>query len=327
MWGRRLVAAAAAAMVRTSIAVSAAILILLAVGGLLIPPPSLHSEDNRFLIIGLTQDQARDDTVMVVQWDEGRHQARILGVPRDVAITVPGIGTTKLAHAYATGGITRALAAVVALLDIPIAHYVVFSLPAMRHIVDLLGGVAITVDKRMVYSDRDQSLVIDLQPGPQILDGVHAEQYLRFRNDPDGDIGRIRRQQRFLRAVLATARRPSAWIRLPWIITTARTEVRTDLNTLQILGWIGQVNGLSPDETVAYTVGGQPGVLWDDLARMNLDFWLADADDLHAKVRWLVTGAPLTAPRSTQLMLPAGRAPARAHPPAGAAVAPADVER
>lgn len=327
MWGRRLLAAVGVIMVRTSVAVLAAILILLVVGGLLIPPPSLHSEDNRFLIIGLTQDQARDDTVMVVQWDEGRHQARILGVPRDVAITLPGIGTTKLAHAYATGGIKRALAAVVDFLNIPITHHVVFSLPAMRDIVDVLGGVPITVEKRMVYTDRDQSLAIDLRPGLQVLDGVHAEQYLRFRNDPDGDIGRIRRQQRFLRAVLAAARRPSVWVRLPRIIITARAEVQTDLNTFQILGWIGQINGLSPNETVAYTVGGQPGILWDDLAQMNLDFWLADEDDLHAKVRWLVTGAPLTSPGTTRLKLPAGRVPTRLHPPAGAAAVPIDVER
>jgi polyisoprenyl-teichoic acid--peptidoglycan teichoic acid transferase len=301
MRGRRLLAAVIAAILWTSIAASMAILILLIVGSLVVPHPSLLPGDNRFLIIGLTQDRSRDDTIMVVQWDEPRHEARILGVPRDTAITLPGIGTTKLAHAYATGGSERARDAVAALLNIPIAHYVVFSLPAMRHIVDLLGGVPVTVEKRMVYTDREQGLLIDLQPGPQVLDGVHAEQYLRFRNDPDGDIGRIRRQQRFVRAVLAAARRPTAWIRLPWIVATSRAEVQTDLTTLQILGWIGRANALTPDATSAYTIEGQPVVLWDDLAQMNLDFWQADTEDLHAKVRWLVTGVlpPASVPGTT----------------------------
>lgn len=288
---RRLSVALIGAGTRAAIVVLLAALTLFVVAALLVPELLVPLGADRFLILGLTQDRFRDDTIMVVQWDEGQHQARILGVPRDIAITLPGIGTTKLAHAYATGGIDRARDAVAALLQIPIDHYVVFSLPAMRHIVDLLGGVPITVEKRMVYMDREQGLSIDLQPGPQILDGAHAEEYLRFRNDPDGDIGRIRRQQGFLRASLAAARRPSAWIRLPWIIGAVRAEVKTDLTTLEVLGWIGRASWLSSSATSAYTIEGQSAVLWDDLERMDLDFWQPDPEDLHAKVRWLVTGA------------------------------------
>jgi LCP family protein required for cell wall assembly len=247
--------------------------------------------DARFLIVGLTQDRRRTDTIMVVQWDDARHQARILGVPRDTGVRLAGIGTTKIVHAYATGGVGRARAAVSRLLDIPIAHYFVFSLPAMRHLVDLIGGVPLTVEKRMVYTDRQQDLFINLYPGPQVLNGARAEQYLRFRNDPEGDIGRIRRQQHFLRAALAAVRRPAVWVRLPQIAETARAEVETDLTNSQILGWMRRVQGLSPDAISAYTIEGRPVVRWDDLARMRLDFWLPDPDDLRAKVRWLLTGA------------------------------------
>jgi LCP family protein required for cell wall assembly len=227
---------------------------------------------------------------MVTQWDEANHQERILGVPRDIGVTLPGIGATKLEHAYATGGIGRARAAVINLLNIPVAHYVVFSLPAMRDIVDLLGGVPILVEKRMVYTDRQQGLFINLRPGEQVLDGARAEQYLRFRNDPEGDIGRIRRQQQFVRAALVAARRPSVWMRIPRIIETVRTEVETDLTSSQILGWVHRVDRLSPEAVSAYTIEGRPLLVWDNLARMKLDFWLADPDDLHAKVRWLLTG-------------------------------------
>ncbi|HEX2714998.1 MAG TPA: LCP family protein, partial [Candidatus Acidoferrales bacterium] len=129
-----------ATILRASITATMAILILLILGGLVVPHPPLLPDDNRFLIIGLTQDRFRDDTIMVVQWDDPHTRARILSVPRDIAINLPGIGTTKLAHAYASGGIEPARTAVASLLEIPIAHYVVFSLPAMRHIVDLLGG-------------------------------------------------------------------------------------------------------------------------------------------------------------------------------------------
>lgn len=247
--------------------------------------------DTRFLILGLTQDNRRTDTIEVVQWDETGGRLRILGVPRDIGVPLPGIGTTKLVHAYATGGVGRARAAVVGLLNVPIAHYAVFSLPAMRRVVDLIGGVPIDVEKRMTYADRRQQLVIDLSPGPQVLNGEKAEQYLRFRNDAEADIGRIRRQQHFVRAAMVQVRKPSVLLRLPAIVGAARPSVQTDLTSSEILAWIGRIRQFAPDAVSAASIGGRPAVLYDALAGAPLSFWIPDQDDLRAKVRWLVTGA------------------------------------
>lgn len=255
-------------------------------------PAPIPRGDARFLVVGLTQDRKRTDTIEVIQWDDRHHLARILGVPRDIDITLPGVGSTKIVHAYATGGIGRARLAVVRLLNVPIAHYFVFSLPALQHIVDLIGGVPLTVEKRMVYTDREQGLFIDLYPGPQVLDGAHAEQYLRFRHDSDGDIGRIRRQQQFLRAAVTQTHRPAVIVRLPQIIQSARDDVETDLTASQILGWVHRVEPLSPEEISTETIGGHPAVLYDVLAHAQLDFWTPDPEDLRAKVRWLITGIP-----------------------------------
>jgi polyisoprenyl-teichoic acid--peptidoglycan teichoic acid transferase len=252
-------------------------------------PPAPHG-DERFLVVGLTQDQHRTDSIMVVQWDATRHQARILGIPRDIGVTIPGLGLTKLVHAYSTGGPGRTRAAVVRLLNVPIAHYVVFSLPALRHLVDLIGGVPITVEKRMLYRDREQGLFINLQPGAQVLDGAHAEQYLRFRNDPEGDIGRIRRQQHFVRAALQAAHRPQVWVRLPQLISAARADLGTDLTSEQLLGWVHEIDHLAPDAITAQTIEGHPATLFDAIMRMKLSFWVADTEDLRAKVRWLISG-------------------------------------
>lgn len=258
--------------------------------GPVVRPPAPHG-DERFLVVGLTQDQHRTDSIMVIQWDAARHQARILGVPRDIGVTIPGIGLTKLVHAYSTGGPGRTRAAVARLLNIPIAHYVVFSLPALRHLVDLIGGVPVTVEKRMVYRDREQGLFINLQPGPQVLDGAHAEQYLRFRNDPEGDIGRIRRQQHFVRAALQAAHRPQVWVRLPQLISAARADLGTDLTSEQLLGWAHEIDHLAADAISAQTIEGHPATLYDAIMRMKLSFWVADNEDLRAKVRWLINGA------------------------------------
>jgi polyisoprenyl-teichoic acid--peptidoglycan teichoic acid transferase len=247
--------------------------------------------DARILVLGLTQDNRRTDTIEVAQWDDAHRRVRLLGIPRDIDVTLAGIGTTKLAHAYATGGVGRARAVVVGLLKVPIAHYVVFSLPAMRHVVDLIGGVPIDVEKRMVYTDRLQHLVIDLYPGVQVLNGERAEEYLRFRHDAEGDIGRIRRQQHFLRAAMAQIRKPVTALRLPGIIRMARAYVQTDLTASQILDWVRRVKPLTPADVGTESIGGTPAALYDALERARLDFWVPNPDDLRAKVRWLVTGA------------------------------------
>ncbi|HLW47340.1 MAG TPA: LCP family protein [bacterium] len=253
-------------------------------------PSSIPRGDARFLVVGLTQDRLRTDTIEVIHWDDAHHRVRILGVPRDIDVMMPGVGITKLVHAYATGGIGRARAATVRLLGVPIAHYVVFSLPAMRHIVDLIGGVPITVEKRMVYTDREQGLYINLFPGYQVLDGAKAEQYLRFRHDQDGDIGRIRRQQLFLRSAVAQTHKPSVMMHLPLIVQAARADVLTDLTSSQVLAWFQRMQPLKPEQISTESIDGRSAVLYDALAKQRLDFWVPNPEDLRAKVRWLLTG-------------------------------------
>jgi LCP family protein required for cell wall assembly len=257
---------------------------------IVLQPSPIPRGDARFLVVGLTQDRLRTDTIEVIHWDDANHRVRILGVPRDVDVMLPGIGVSKLVHAYSTGGIGRARAATVRLLGVPIAHYVVFSLPAMRHIVDLIGGVPITVDKRMVYTDHEQGLFINLYPGYQVLDGAKAEQYLRFRHDKDGDIGRIHRQQLFFRAAVAQVHKPSVMMHLPLIVQSARADVQTDLTSAEVLAWFQRVQPLKPEQISAESIDGRAAVLYDALAKQRLDFWVPNPEDLRAKVRWLLTG-------------------------------------
>ena len=107
------------------------------------------------------------------------------------------MGEAKLNAAYAWGGPDLATRTVSDLLGLPVAHYVKVNLAGFRRLVDLIGGVPMYIEAPMRYVDPDDNLVIDLQPGHQVLDGDRAEQYVRFRSDAAGDdLSRIRRQQR-----------------------------------------------------------------------------------------------------------------------------------
>ena len=111
----------------------------------------------------------------------------------------------KINHAYAYGGHEYTQAMLERLLATRLDGYVLVDIHAFERMIDALGGVDIDVEKSMHYEDpwdEDGGLVIDLEPGEQHLDGAGAMQYVRFR-DEEGDLGRIRRQQKFLQALLA----------------------------------------------------------------------------------------------------------------------------
>ena len=103
--------------------------------------------------------------------------------------------------------------------------------------IDALGGIDISVEKRMKYEDPwddGGGLVIDLKPGIQHMDGKTAITYVRYR-DAEGDAGRVRRQQKFMRACLNKLSSPTMIVRLPEIITKINSAVHTDLSITELI--------------------------------------------------------------------------------------------
>lgn len=201
-------------------------------------PPSREAEKPTYvLVMGVDerpQDAGRSDTMLLVR--AGGGALRVLSLPRDTRVEIEGVGEAKLNAAYAYGGPELAKQTVSGLLGLPVDHYVKVNLEGFRALVDLIGGVPMHIDRPMRYEDPYDNLVIDLQPGDQVLDGRAAEQYVRFRNDEMGDdLSRIRRQQQFLRAAARRALQPANLPRLPSLLLTANRYVETDLSRMEQL--------------------------------------------------------------------------------------------
>lgn len=196
------------------------------------PAPSkpIKPRPRYVLLLGVDErmdDVGRSDTMILARIEGGN--VRLLAIPRDTMVRIPGRGTDKANAAYAYGGADLAKQTVTALTGLPVDYYVKLNLKGFRHLVDLMGGVEYTVEKRMYYVDPYDDLVINLQPGPQVLDGEKAEQYVRFRYDPDGDVSRVRRQQTFIKAVFQQALSARNLTRLPNMAYTALQYVETDV--------------------------------------------------------------------------------------------------
>lgn len=202
----------------------------------LMPQSGLDSSIN-ILVMGIdaTEDSHRTDTLMLVHVDTSKNRVGVVSIPRDTRVEVPGHGITKINHAYAFGGVDLTVKAVTEFLQVPINYYVEINLQGVINVIDQLGGVTIDVDKRMYYVDRAGDLFIDLKPGKQILSGKQAMGYVRFRHDPAGDIGRIKRQQNFMKAVADKIIQSGNFFKAPQMFAQVTNNFKTNLTTKQLL--------------------------------------------------------------------------------------------
>lgn len=115
-------------------------------------------------------------------------EVTLIAIPRDLYLDA---WQTKINAMYAYQGAEGLRRTVEELLGLPVDYYAVINLDLFENVVDALGGVEVNVPYRMLYADRAAGLRIDLQPGPQVLDGAAAAGFVRFRESPRGDLDRL----------------------------------------------------------------------------------------------------------------------------------------
>nr|WP_189957826.1 LCP family protein [Streptomyces alanosinicus] len=153
------------------------------------------------------------DTMMIVHISENRDRATVVSLPRDSYAEVPehtddGSGQQHAAHpiklnaAYAEGGPQLTIRTVENMTHVKIDHYLEVDFASFMKTVDVLGGVRICTATPL----KDSYTGLDLAPGTHTLTGGQALQYVRARHiDGASDLGRMKRQQQFLAALIDRA--------------------------------------------------------------------------------------------------------------------------
>ena len=165
----------------------------------------------------------RSDTLMVLHVEPNAGRMLLVSFPRDLLVTIPGIGAAKINAAYNTdlgGGADTVIQTLKANFGIAINHYLAVDFNSFRGIVKTIGGLRLSFP----YATRDDYSGLNIpSPGCVSMDGDTALAYVRARYyqiqdpttgqwqspDPVPDIGRIRRQQAFVRMLLGIAVRKS----------------------------------------------------------------------------------------------------------------------
>ncbi|MFA5113764.1 MAG: LCP family protein [Candidatus Margulisiibacteriota bacterium] len=183
----------------------------------------------------IMQTNGRTDTILLLHVDPVRYRIDLVSIPRDSFVEIAGYGWQKINAANVFGGTELIKSTVERLTGVNIDYYLKVNTFAAVKLVDLLGGIDVTIDKDMYYVDRAQNLYINLKKGEHKLSGKEAEGFIRFRHDALGDIGRIGRQQQFMEILFHSFTKPQNLVKAPVGFTLAMRYVQTDLPLLKTI--------------------------------------------------------------------------------------------
>jgi LCP family protein required for cell wall assembly len=157
------------------------------------------------LFMGMDESGQLADVNWLFQFDLFAGTMNVLQIPRDCYMPdYANPSTNKFNSVYFSGqqdGVTplqRAVNCIEESFCVVIDCYVKLDCANIKHIVDEVGGIPITLPEKIIY-EADKVL----PAGEQVLNGQQSEWFIRFRREYDeGDIGRVKAQRIFLAAAM-----------------------------------------------------------------------------------------------------------------------------
>jgi LCP family protein required for cell wall assembly len=142
---------------------------------------------------GWQQDLVRSDLVMVLHMTRDKRGLFVISIPSDAVVDIPGVGPGKLADAATAGGPRLVARTVEEVTGTRLDRMAVLDLNAFREIVDVLGGVVVTVPRP----------VCNVPAGRRKVDGQAALDYIAMQPClVRKDLDRVERQQSLVKALM-----------------------------------------------------------------------------------------------------------------------------
>jgi LCP family protein required for cell wall assembly len=211
------------------------------------------------------------DTIMVLRVDPQTHQAHLLSFPRDLYLPISGTGETARINTAHAHGVQTLIDTIQDNFEIPINHYVEIDFVGFQKLVDAVGGVPMWFDAPV----RDIHTGLDVREAEcQVLNGEQARKFVRsrylqyqdsdgtWRSDPTADLGRITRQQVFVRRAVAKAvgEGLSNPVTLNKLVSAGVANVSLDelLDAGDLLSIGREFAGFDSDELIGYSIPSEP---------------------------------------------------------------------
>lgn len=249
-----------------------------------------------YLLAGVEKEGRADTVLLVTSLNDN---LRILSLPRDTKVTIERqnkIQSAKLNHTHRWGGVKLLRQAVSSLFpNLEVQHHVVVDLGLFRKFIDLIGGVALVVQDDMQYEDKSANFKIDIKKGPQILDGENAEAYVRFRADGLGDLGRVERQQKFLKALQSRLQglkdvnleNVKVLGKIPSFFLTVVKDVSTDMSAWKLSQLVLHSRKMNTDQIEFRTLKGEGRYEKKEDGEGLVNYYISDPVSRVESLKWL----------------------------------------
>ncbi len=221
-------------------------------------------------------DYARhSDTLVYVNYSPKNRFLNLVSIPRDTHFSPTGYHISRINEVYASAyrakkddhyACRQTCLAVEELLGgrVNIPYYVQLNYAGFKKFIDLIGGADIEIEEPMNYDDNAQDLHIHFEAGKHHLDGKGALEFVRYRGK-SGDLGRVFRQQRFLKSVLSKFRNPVLIVRIPQLANIIFQEVKTNLSFWDMLTCMAELKDLRTNDIRLAQLPGAPrkDLMWE----------------------------------------------------------------
>jgi len=188
------------------------------------------------LLLGIDtrgEEKARTDTIMIAQYDPKNETAKLVSLMRDIYVEIPGYQNYKINTAYFLGGPELLRQTILHNFGIDLHYYAIVDFKGFETLIDTLApnGIEIEVEKEM-----SEYIDVTLYPGVQKLNGKELLGYARFRQDAEGDFGRVRRQQKVIKTLRDELISFNGITKLPKLVGTVQPYLDTNISRLEMMG-------------------------------------------------------------------------------------------
>ncbi|MBC7333234.1 MAG: LCP family protein [Actinobacteria bacterium] len=215
------------------------------------------SKDLLFLGIdereGGSDFKGRTDTIVILHVNKMGKKDMLISIPRDTRVYLEGHGWNKINAAYVYGGVEMTKSEIFELTGIDVNKYMIINFDGFKDIIDLLGGVEITVSEPL----HDPLSGANFDPGTYHMNGEQALSFARCRATARADLDRIDRQQYLLKALISQKLNLSALLKLPEIISVINEKTLSDFSLLDYLT-VGLILSLSNKDMDMITIPTKP---------------------------------------------------------------------
>lgn len=189
-------------------------------------------------------DAGRADTIMVISINPTKESIKMISIPRDTYVNVPGYGKTKINHSYAYGQEQLAIKTINSNFGLNITEYITINFEGLINVINAVGGVDINISKdelRVLNDYLYESYQVsgkNYEPmteyGDVHLNGEQALAHCRDRY-VGSDFTRAERQREVLSKVMEKVSQKS-FGEIMDLVDIFLKQVRTNINVTEYLG-------------------------------------------------------------------------------------------